>query len=238
MEYEIIVMRGIADGKSTYDSFLIKAEENVSVLWALEQLNMREKLITKDGRIVEKISLDSNCRQKMCGSCAMLINGIPRLACHTFLRDLSKAITLEPFKKFPRIKDLIVDKSIIHDNMMKMDLWLHDEENNPAAAKYLKESTNNALYDSASCIMCGCCLEACPNYTGNNDFFGALLMNEDYKLVTQQDGKKLKKQKVKQAEKHFSNGCSNSFACQEVCPMRIPLSLHISRLNGLAWRVK
>lgn len=234
--YEIVIRRGKPGEEGYYQRFRIEAEAGDTVLLVLEKLNQQEKLMTVDGVTVEKIRWESNCQQGMCGACAMLINHKPMLACKAFLRDLGTTILLEPLSKFPLIQDLVVDRSTIHENMVKMNLWLRDEKSNPQAAKYLKESVGQELYKSASCIQCGLCLEACPNYTGLDDFFGAALMNTDYRIVNLEQDKKERKKQIKSAEKHFSNGCSNSFACQEVCPAQIPLSLHISRLNALAWR--
>lgn len=236
--YEIIIRRGTSDEPACYQHFSIEADGDATVLWALEELNKREKLVTTDGQPAKRIRWECNCRQKMCGACAMLINRKPMLACKAFLQDFGEMITLEPLSKFPLIEDLVVDKSVLHANMMKMNLWLRDNKNNPQAAKYLTETVGQELYKSASCIQCGLCLEACPNYTGLDDFYGAVLMNTDYRIVNLENERCEKKKQVKAAEKHFSNGCSNSFACQQVCPAGIPLALHISRLNILAWKTK
>lgn len=236
MKYKFIIRRGKPGEKSYFQNFSIEAEDDATVLWVLEQFDKCDPLYTIEGEKMEKISWECNCRQKMCGACAMLINGKPKLACEAFLKDLGETVTIEPLSKFTLVKDLIVDKSVLHDNMMKMNLWLRDSKNNPQAAKYLDENAGRELYKSASCIQCGLCLEACPNYSGMDDFFGAALMNADYRIARQESEKKESKKQVKLAGKHFENGCSNSFACQEVCPAQIPLSLHISRLNALAWR--
>ncbi len=236
--YELIIKRGMPGKLGQYQHFKIEADSDATVLWALEELNKRENLMTTDGKKAEKIRWESNCRQKMCGACGMLINHKPMLACEAFLRDLGEVITLEPLSKFPLIQDLVVDRSILHDNMLKMKLWLQDEKANPQAAGYLKEQAGQELYQSASCIQCGLCLEACPNYTGLDQFFGAAFMNADYRLANQEEEKGERKRQIKTAQKHFANGCSNSFACQEVCPAKIPLSLHMSRLNALAWKTR
>lgn len=236
--YEVIIRRGTLGKTVNYQHFEVEADDDATVLWALEELNTRDTLLTIEGEKAEKIRWESNCRQKMCGACAMLINHKPMLACKAFLKDFGDKITLEPLSKFPLIQDLVVDKSILHTNMMKMNLWLRDDKNNPQAAKYLTEKVGKNLYQSASCIQCGLCLEACPNYTGMDDFFGAVMMNADYKIVSQEIEKNEKEKQIKSATKHFSNGCSNSFACQQVCPVGIPLALHISRLNILAWKTK
>ena len=234
--YELIIRRGAPGQAAFYQHFTLETDEDATVLWALEELDSRERLLTSDGEPAARIRWECGCRQKMCGACAMLINKKPLLACNAFLHDLGRVITLEPLSKFPLVQDLVVDKSVLHTNMVKMELWLRDGERKPQPPRHLRESTEQKLYRSASCIQCGLCLEACPNYTGLDDFCGAAFMNADYRMIYQEAVKKERKQMMKKADRHFGRVCSNSFACQEVCPAGIPLSQHISRLNALAWK--
>ena len=89
----------------------------------------------------------------------MLINERPRLACSTFLHTLKgSTITLEPLSKFPLVRDLIVDRSILFENLKKLNLWLESEA-------YMNPWTHEPRYQSARCLMCGCCLEVCPNFS-------------------------------------------------------------------------
>lgn len=238
MKYELIIKRGTPDYDGGYDHFQIDANEGATVLWALEQLNLRSPICTIDGKKTEPIGWECSCKQAMCGACAMIINGRPMLACKAFLRDLKNPITLEPFRKFPLVRDLIVDKSVLHKHMMDMKLWIANEQNQPVEAKQNKAKQNESLYQSAACIQCGCCLEACPNYSGLDQFYGAMLMNTEYQIANQESERTEKKKDVKLANKHFGGGCSNSFACEEVCPMHVPLAYHISRLNALDWKLK
>ena len=74
-----------------------------------------EEILDIDGIPVGEIAWECSCLQKKCGACAMRINGVPRLACDTKIGDLkSKTVTLEPLKKFPVVRDLIVDRMTRH----------------------------------------------------------------------------------------------------------------------------
>ncbi|MDO5574865.1 MAG: 2Fe-2S iron-sulfur cluster-binding protein [bacterium] len=237
MNYEIIIKRGTPENDKGYEHFLIDADKGATVLRVLEQLNLRTPLCTKDGAVTEKIGWECSCKQAMCGACAMNINGRPMLACKAFLKDLKNPIMLEPFRKFPLVRDLIVDKSVLHEHMMDMKLWISGGQNQSADARMASGEVNETLYQSAACIQCGCCLEACPNYTGLDRFYGAMMMNTEYQIINQEPERGEAKKDLKEAKKHFAGGCSNSFACEEVCPVHVPLTSHISKLNALAWRI-
>ena len=237
MNCEIIIKRGTPEHDGGYEHFRIETDEDATVLRVLEQLDMKTPLLTADGREAEKIAWECSCKQAMCGACAMNINGRPMLACKAFLKDLKNPIILEPFHKFPLVRDLIVDKSGLRDHMMEMKLWISNHQNEPEDAKQVSGKQNEALYHSAACIQCGCCLEACPNYSGLDRFYGAMMMNTEYQIASLETERAQMKKDIKEVNKHFSGGCSNSFACEEICPVHVPLTSHISKLNALAWKM-
>lgn len=161
--------------------------------------------------------------QKMCGGCAMIINGIPALACGTFV-DTSKEelLVLEPLSKFPVISDLVTDRSCILEHQKAALMYLGKK-----GAENEKEFINR--YSVAKCIKCGLCLEVCPNYVGDDRFYGAVLANEAYLLYTSSENRK--KEIAKEYGRHFAAGCSKSLACRDICPMKLPTLSSIGYLN-------
>lgn len=186
-------------------------------------------------RLDYPIEYDCSCLQGLCGACAMVINSQPKLACKTFLNDelmVEKyaTITIEPLSKFPLIKDLKVDRSILHDAMIDCGQWLESDA----------ETDNNDLefeYEMSMCLMCGCCTEACPNY-GMGDFVGAPVAVSSSKLVFQEtDPNHLKNIKERYNEKFYPH-CLKTIACEDVCPMKIPTQRAISRMNRKSvWKI-
>ena len=75
---------------------------------------------------------------------------------------------LGTFKQFPLVRDLIVDRSNLFENLKKLNLWLESEA-------YMSSWTHEPRYQSARCLMCGCCLEVCPNFSANGTFVMALV---------------------------------------------------------------
>ena len=161
--------------------------------------------------------------QAVCGGCAMIINGVPALACATFADEVKgEGLVLEPLSKFPVVADLIVDRSVIHENLVRINAYL---ESYTAS----KTHHHNHQYSVAKCLKCGLCLEVCPNYRPDGDFFGAVLANESYLIASQSADKK--PPIVKEYKAHFGAGCSKALSCQSVCPMEIETITSILRMN-------
>ena len=80
--------------------------------------------ITRDGNATTPITYDSNCLEEVCGSCAMLINGKARMACSALVDNLEKPIKLEPLSKFPVVRDLAVDRSVLFENLKRVKAWV------------------------------------------------------------------------------------------------------------------
>jgi succinate dehydrogenase / fumarate reductase iron-sulfur subunit len=161
--------------------------------------------------------------QSVCGGCAMVINGIPALACATFA-DAGKGeeLVLEPLSKFPVVADLIVDRSVIYEHLIHAKAYLENVATND-------KRQHKQQYSVAKCLKCGLCLEVCPNYRPGGEFFGAVLANESYLVASQSPEKN--PQVVKKYKTHFGAGCSKALSCQSICPMEIETITSIMRMN-------
>ena len=161
MVYQLKILRGAGNVRfwQTFDSPCTCAD---SVARALEELNERTVLRDSAGQEAEPIAWECACLEKKCGACAMVIRGTPRLACATRLceaADKGGCITLEPLKKFRRIRDLQVDRGEMFTALQEMELWLEND------AELVEEERRALHYRAASCLMCGLCLEVCPNFS-------------------------------------------------------------------------
>lgn len=209
-----------------WQSFQYDGPMDTTVAAVLDALNYTDDLFDETGKPAPRIRWECSCLQKLCGACAMVINGKPALACNTFLRELpGDELVLEPLTKFPVAADLIVDRSVIYDNLNRVEAYL-DQARPPKKREYTQQ------YAVAKCLKCGLCLEVCPNYGRGEEFFGALFANESYLLHSQTETRK--KELNKAYRKHFAAGCSKSLACQDVCPAEIPTLTSILRMNR-AW---
>ena len=211
------------DSKVYWQSFTYDGPKHVTVSAVLDTLNYTDDLFDVDGKPATRIRWECSCMQAMCGGCAMVINGLPALACATFADEVKgKELVLQPLSKFPVIADLIVDRSIIYENLVSAKAYLESLAQSDARQ-------HEQQYTVAKCLKCGLCLEVCPNYRPGSDFFGAVLANDSYLIASQSADKK--PQVIEEYKKHFGAGCSKAFSCQSVCPMKIETITSILRMN-------
>ena len=106
------------DSEPYWQSFKYEGPRHVTVSAVLDALNYTDDLFDIDGKPTSRIRWECSCMQALCGGCAMVINGVPALACSTFADEVKgDELVLEPLSKFPVVADLIVDRSIIHKNL-------------------------------------------------------------------------------------------------------------------------
>ena len=212
-----------ADAAPYWQSFSYTGPEHVTVSAVLDALNYTDDLFDIEGNAAPRIRWECSCMQAMCGGCAMVINGVPALACATFADEVKgNTLILEPLSKFPVVADLIVDRSVIYEHLIQAKAYLE----NLAA-------TDNRQYEQqysvAKCLKCGLCLEVCPNYRPGGEFYGAVLANESYLVASQTADKNAPV--IKEYQAHFGAGCSKALSCQSICPMEIETLTSILRMN-------
>ncbi len=218
------------DAESYWQSFDYSGDIHIPITTLLEKINRQPKIVDSEGNACEPIQWECSCQQGLCGACALVINGKPGLACQMFcdaVVNQKNEIQLEPLSKFPVICDLMIDRSQMFEAMKEMQLWLEQ----PAKVE-LKEVPFQ--YEVSQCLMCGCCLEVCPNYTPGALFAGAPAAIASVKLIKQSEGSEHKKKLSDGYKNRVFQGCSKSFACQTICPMEIPTVVVMSKMNRLS----
>jgi succinate dehydrogenase / fumarate reductase iron-sulfur subunit len=208
---------------SYWQCFEYNGSVDVTVVTVINHINNSNEIYDIEGKAVERISWECSCLQGICGGCAMIINGKPALACDTFLKDLKcDELILEPLSKFPVVRDLMVDRSIIHRNLNQVNLYLKD------SAEVLGKDRPQR-YSISKCLKCGLCLEVCPNYQYGKDFFGGVFANDAYLIYSAQA--KGKDEVIKTYNEHFVSNCSKALSCQSICPAKIETLTSILRMN-------
>ncbi|MCZ6167523.1 fumarate reductase iron-sulfur subunit [Campylobacter ureolyticus] len=213
--------------KPHFASYELEETSGMTLFVALTQI--REKFDPD-------LSFDFVCRAGICGSCGMLVNGKPKLACRTLTKDYeSGVIELMPLPVFSLIKDLSVNTGKWMANMDKrVESWVHTTKETDISK--LEEKVNPELaqktFELDRCVECGLCVAACGTAIMRKDFLGAVGLNriarfhqdpldertdEDfYELIGDDSG---------------VFGCMSLLGCEDVCPKHLPLQNQIAYIR-------
>ncbi|NOZ08911.1 MAG: fumarate reductase iron-sulfur subunit [FCB group bacterium] len=173
------------------------------------------------------LMFDFVCRAGICGSCGMMINGRPTLACRTLTADLPEVIELLPLPYFKMLGDLSVDTGVWFRQMEEnVESWIHTQkEFDPAAEEErMDNELANKIYESERCIECGCCIAGCATANVNADFLGAAGLYRVGRFMMDPRDERDEEQwfeLVSTDEGVF--GCIGMMACGDVCPKDLPL---------------
>jgi fumarate reductase iron-sulfur subunit len=199
----------------------------------------RMTLFTALNRIREEmdpsLQFDFVCRAAVCGSCAMLVNGHPRLACHTRTDELPEKIILHPLPFFRLIGDLSVDTGSWFAEMAhRVESWVHTANHFDPNGEEERMANEQALavYELERCIECGCCIAACATAQMRNDFLGAAgLLRIARFWIDPRD---------QRTDADFFDvvatdagvfGCVGLLACEDHCPKKLPLMEQLAYLR-------
>lgn len=204
----------------------------------LEMLDVVNEDLIKKGE--DPIEFESDCREGICGTCGLVINGIAHgpqkltAVCQLHMRQFNDGdtITIEPFraKAFPVIRDLVVDRNAFDRVMEKGGYVSVNTGGAPDGNEILipRDDAESAM-DSASCIGCGACVAACPNASASL-FVGAKISQFTYLPQGHPERYRRVSRMVAQMDEEGFGGCTNHGECEAVCPKGISIS-NISRMR-------
>lgn len=219
------------DGKASWDKFEIPWRPGMNVISAMMEIATNP--VTVEGRETTPITYDSNCLEEICGSCAMLINGKARMACSALVEKFEQPIKLEPLSKFPVVRDLAVDRSVLFENLMRAKAWVPlDGTYDLGAGPRVMPQIQEATYPLSRCISCCCCMEVCPQFNESTNFVGAATIAQVQLFNEHPTGKVLKEERLRAL---MGDGgiqeCGYAQNCVEACPKELPLTKSISDLG-------
>jgi succinate dehydrogenase / fumarate reductase, iron-sulfur subunit len=218
--------------KSHWEEFELAWHPGMNVISSM--MEIARNPVTRDGKPTTPITYDSNCLEEVCGSCAMLINGRARMACSALVDKLEQPIRLEPFTKFPVVRDLAVDRSVLFENLKAVKAWVPiDGTYDLGSGPRISPEHQEAAYPLSRCISCCCCMEACPQFNEDTGFVGAATISQVRLFNSHPTGAELKRDRL--AALMGDGGiqeCGYAQNCVEVCPKDIPLTRSISEVGG------
>lgn len=221
-------------GKQYWESFELALHPGENVISALMEIEKRP--VNTLGETVNPVVWEQGCLEEVCGSCSLLVNGVPRQACTALIEEYikktgSREIILAPLTKFPLIRDLIVDRSIMFDNLQKIQGWVAADTDGENNGVKVSQEEQELMYALSMCMTCGCCTEACPQINEHNDFIGPAAIAQSRLFNTYPGDKQSKKRLLTLMGNKGIEGCGQAHNCERVCPKKLPLTESISAMG-------
>lgn len=214
--------------RARWEEFELTWKSGMNVISAMMEIAANP--VTREGNPTTAIAYDSNCLEEVCGSCAMLINGRARMACSGLVDKLEQPIRVAPLSKFPLIRDLQVDRSVLFENLKRTKAWVPVDgtyDLGPGPRVYPTEQ--ELAYPISRCISCCCCMEVCPQFNEKTGFVGAATIAQVRLFNQHPTGKALKHERLQAL---MGDGgiqeCGFAQNCVEACPKEIPLTKAIA----------
>ena len=205
-------------------SFELEEADGMTLFIALNEI--REKLDAS-------LAFDFVCRAGICGSCGMLIDGRPGLACRTLTKNLGTKITLAPLPVFELIADLSVNTGKWMRAMSeRLQTWVHarqEELDLRRIEQRMEPELAEKIYELDRCIECGCCVAACGTARMREDFVGAVGLNKIARFrLDPRDGRSDADYYELVGDDAGVFGCMSLLGCHDVCPKNLPLQTQIA----------
>jgi succinate dehydrogenase / fumarate reductase iron-sulfur subunit len=208
-----------------FDTFRVPFTKGMTVL---------DALIYARDHFDSSLTFRHSCRQAICGSDALFVNGRQRLGCKTQMSELEWPVRIEPLPHSEVVKDLVVDMEHFYDQMEAVEPYFQTNDL-PAADEEQRQTRENRekVKMSTRCIWCSACMSSCNIAAGDNEYLGPAAINKAYRFaMDKREGEDMKEHRLNIIEQeHGVWRCQTQFSCTEVCPKDIPLTEHIQELK-------
>ena len=216
------------DNRPYWSEHNIEVSETDRILDVMNQIKWEE-----DGSFTYRRS----CGHAICGSDAILLNGVNRLACRVLVKDIGSNINIEPIRGLPVIKDLIVDMEPFFDSYKAILPFFINDEPEPTTERFQSIEDRAIFDDTTKCILCACCTTSCPIFWTNGQYLGpAAIVNAHRFIFDSRDQGTAERLSVL----NQANGlwrCRTAYNCTEACPRDIPITKAIEEVKReLLWR--
>jgi succinate dehydrogenase / fumarate reductase iron-sulfur subunit len=211
------------DKRPRYHTYHVEAEPTDRVLDVLEKIKGYQ-----DG----SLSFRRSCAHGICGSDAMRINGMNRLACKTLIKDLhTDKIVIEPLLGLPLIKDLIVDMKPFFENYQRVMPYLVNNEPAPLRERLQSPEERERYDDTTKCILCAACTTSCPSFWSNGQYVGpAAIVNAHRFIFDSRDRAAGERLRIL-SDQFGVYRCHTIFNCTLACPREIQITKAIGEVK-------
>jgi len=219
------------EAKPHWEEFHIRHRPYLNIITCLQEIQKNPH--TFDGRPTTPVAWESSCLEEVCGICTLVINGKARQACSALVDKLDQPITLEPMRKFPLVRDLVVDRSSLFEGLKRVRAWVPiDGTHALGPGPRISQEEQQENYILSTCFSCGCCLDVCPQVNDRSDFIGAMPINQVRLFNDHPLGKGNADERLTALMGAGGiEDCGNAQNCVKACPKEIPLVASIAEIN-------
>ncbi|MDN5842982.1 MAG: succinate dehydrogenase iron-sulfur subunit [Alcaligenaceae bacterium] len=202
-----------------------------------EDRMLLDAILRIKNEVDDSLALRRSCREGVCGSDAMNINGKNGLACTTNLRELTEPIVLKPLPGLPVVRDLIVDMTFFFDQYHSIKPYLINDTPPPEKERLQSPEEREELNGLYECILCGCCSTACPSFWWNPDkFVGPAGLLQAYRFIADSRDQATGERLDNLEDPYRLFRCHTIMNCTDVCPKGLNPSAAIGKIKEMLVR--
>ena len=235
---QVTVLRQKDPDSAPYEEiFDVAYKPRMNVISVLMEIQANP--INTKGERVAPVAWDQACLEEVCGSCTLRVNGRVRQACSALIDQVAplqgntRRLHLAPMSKFPKVRDLVVDRSMMFENLKKVQAWIPiDGTYDLGPGQRMSAKEQQLAYHFSQCMSCGCCVEACPQVSEKSNFIGPAALGQVRLFNSHPTGKLNATDRLDAISGDDGiASCGNAQNCVQVCPKEIPLTRAIAELN-------
>jgi len=209
-----------------FDDFHVPFSRGMSVL---------DALIYARDHYDSSLTFRHSCRQAICGSDALFINGRQRLGCQTQIADLDTPVRVEPLPHQDVVKDLVVDMEDFYEQMERVEPYFQPDDlpRNDLEEQRQSRENREKVKMSTRCIWCASCVSSCNIAAGDNEYLGPAAIVKGYRFyMDEREGDEIAERRLNILEQeHGVWRCQTQFSCTTVCPKDIPITEKIQEMK-------
>lgn len=215
------------DTEGHFEDYTIEAEPMDRLLDCLHKVKWYE-----DG----SLALRRSCAHGICGSDAMVINGVNALACKVLVQDLKQPITVEPIRGLPVIKDLVVDMEPFFAGYKAVKPWLitDEMEREPERERLQSQAERERYDDTTKCILCAACTTSCPIFWSDEEYVGPAAIVNAHRFIFDSRDRGARERLEILSQKDGAFKCRTVFNCTDACPRGIKVTKAIQEVKRAA----
>ncbi|WP_309709959.1 succinate dehydrogenase iron-sulfur subunit [Armatimonas sp.] len=235
---QVTVLRQKDPDSAPYEEvFDVPYKPRMNVISVLMEIQANP--INTKGEHVTPVAWEQACLEEVCGSCTLRVNNRVRQSCSALIDNVApltgtiRRLHLAPMSKFPTVRDLIVDRSMMFENLKKVQAWIPiDGTYDLGPGPRVSAKEQQLAYQFSQCMSCGCCVEACPQVSEKSSFIGPAAIGQVRLFNAHPTGKLNADDRLEAISGPDGiASCGNAQNCVQVCPKEIPLTRAIAELN-------